>query len=51
MIASRIGLGVPRWRLRWVGFQLGTHRHTAISRILAKGNHFLSNSLASADEQ
>jgi len=37
--------------MAWVGFQLGTHRHSGILRMLAKGKHFLSNSLASTDVQ
>ena len=31
-IASRIALGVLALAMAWVGFQLGTHRHTGISR-------------------
>jgi len=37
--------------MAWVGFQLGTHRHTGILRMLAKGKHLLTDSLASADVQ
>jgi hypothetical protein len=50
-IASRIALGVLALAIAWVGFQLGTHGHTGILRILTKGKHFLSDSLASTDVQ
>ena len=49
--ASRIVLGVFAVAITWVCFQLGTHRHTGILRMLAQGKHFLSNSLTSADLQ
>jgi hypothetical protein len=50
-IASRIALGALALAMAWVSFQLGTHRHTGILRMLAQGKHFLSNSLASPDLQ
>ena len=46
---SRIVLGVFALAIAWIGFRVGTHRHTGILRLLAETKHFLGNSLTSAD--
>jgi len=35
----------------WIGFQLGSHRHTGILRTLVKAKHFLSEASISRSEQ
>ena len=45
--AAVIGLGVLGLGAAWVGFQLGTHRHTGILRALANAKHFLSEASTS----
>jgi hypothetical protein len=37
--AAIIGLGVLVLGAAWIGFQLGTHRHTGILRALANAKH------------
>ena len=44
--ASMIGLGVLTLLAAWIGFQLGTHRHTRILRTLTQAKHFLSEASA-----
>ena len=40
--ASIIVLGVVVLLVGWIGFQLGTHRHTGILRAMAEATHLLS---------
>jgi hypothetical protein len=49
--AAMIGLGVLVLGAAWIGFQLGTHRHTGILRALATAKHFLSEASTSANVQ
>jgi len=35
----------------WIGFQLGTHRHTGILRTLVKAKHFLNEASIPRNEQ
>ena len=49
--AAMIGLGVLVLGATWIGFQLGTHRHTGILRALATAKHFLSEASTSANVQ
>jgi len=49
--ASMIVLGVLTLVAAWIGFQLGTHRHTGILRTLTQAEHFLSEALASSNVQ
>src|SRR5271167_3320857 len=49
--ASMIGLGALTLLAAWIGFQLGTHRHTGILRTLTQARHFLSEALASPNVQ
>ena len=49
--AAIIGLGVLVLGAAWIGFQLGTHRHTGILRALATTKHFLSEASTSANVQ
>ena len=49
--AAMIGLGVLVLGAAWVGFQLGTHRHTGILRALVAAKHFLSEASTSANVQ
>jgi len=44
-------LGVIVLLVAWMGFQLGTHRHTGILRALAEAKHFLSEESTSKDVQ
>jgi fibronectin type 3 domain-containing protein len=37
----RIALGLAAVATAWIAFQLGTHRHTGILRILAGAKHFV----------
>ncbi len=37
----RIALGLAAVATAWIAFQLGTHRHTGILRILAGAKHFI----------
>jgi hypothetical protein len=37
-----IAFGVLALLVAWIGFQLGTHRHTGILRALADAKHFVS---------
>jgi len=48
-----IVFGVFALLVAWIGFQLGTHRHTGILRVLAKAKHFLreASTLASAQQR
>ena len=46
-----IVLGVLALVVAWIGFQLGTHRHTGILRALANAKHFLSEASTSANVQ
>jgi hypothetical protein len=39
--ALMIVLGVFALLVAWIGFQIGTHRHTGILRALVKAKHFL----------
>jgi hypothetical protein len=48
---SRIVLGVLALTIAWMGFQLGTHRHTGILRTLAGIRQFLSHASDSSDTQ
>jgi fibronectin type 3 domain-containing protein len=43
-----IVLGVLALLVAWIGFMLGTHRHTGILRTLAEAKHFLSEASTSA---
>jgi hypothetical protein len=49
--AAMIGLGVLVLAAAWIGFQLGTHRHTGILRALTDAKHFLSEASTSAAAQ
>jgi hypothetical protein len=49
--ASKLALGLLLVAFIWVGFQLGTHRHTGILRALAEARHFLSDVSASSGAQ
>jgi fibronectin type 3 domain-containing protein len=44
----RIFLAALVLAIAWIGFQLGTHRHTGILRVLTQGKHFLSNAVTAA---
>jgi hypothetical protein len=46
-----IVFGVLALPVGWIGFQLGTHRHTGILRALADAKHFLSEASTSAAAQ
>src|SRR5580704_6195224 len=46
--AAVIGLGVLALVAAWIGFQLGTHRHTGILRTLTQEKRFLSEGSASS---
>jgi fibronectin type 3 domain-containing protein len=35
----------------WIGFQLGTHRHTGVLRTLVKAKHFLSQASITREQQ
>ena len=48
---SMIVLGVLTLVAAWIGFQLGTHRHTGILRTLTQAKHFLSEASASHNVQ
>jgi len=48
---SKIALGVLAWGVAWIGFQLGTHRHTGILRALVEAKHFLRDASASSRAQ
>ncbi len=47
----RIALGVLVLAIVWIGFQLGTHRHTGILRALAEAKHFLEQRSTPPDAQ
>jgi fibronectin type 3 domain-containing protein len=50
--ALRVVLALLTLSVAWVGFQLGTHRHTGILRALVEAKHFLSEvSLSSLTQQ
>jgi hypothetical protein len=49
--ASKATLGLLLLAIFWIGFQLGTHRHTGILRVLAEAKHFLSDVSMSAGAQ
>jgi hypothetical protein len=49
--ALRIALGVLVLAIAWIGFQLGTHRHTGILRTMAQAKHFLERRSTSPDVQ
>jgi len=49
--ASIIVLGAVVLLVAWIGFQLGTHRHTGILRALAEAKHFLGEASTSKDVQ
>jgi fibronectin type 3 domain-containing protein len=43
-----IALGVFALLVAWIGFRLGTHRHTGILRALVNAKHFLSEASTSS---
>jgi hypothetical protein len=45
----RILLGVFVLAIVWIGFQLGTHRHTGILRAMAEAKHLLERTSTSVD--
>jgi Fibronectin type III domain len=47
----RIALGVLVLAIAWIGFQLGTHRHTGILRTMAEAKHFLERTSISPGPQ
>ena len=49
--ALMIVFGVFALLVAWIGFQLGTHRHTGILRALVNAKHFLSEASASTSVQ
>lgn len=48
---SRIALGVFVLAIAWMGFQLGTHRHTGVLRTLAEIRQFLGHASNSSSTQ
>jgi hypothetical protein len=46
-----IVFGVLALPVGWIGFQLGTHRHTGILRTLSNAKHFLSEASTVANVQ
>jgi hypothetical protein len=48
---SKAALGLLVLAIFWIGFLLGTHRHTGILRALAEAKHFLSDVSMSARAQ
>ena len=46
--AAAIGLGVLALVTAWIGFQLGTHRHTGILRTLTQAKHSIAEGSASS---
>jgi hypothetical protein len=49
--ASRIALAVLALAIAWMGFHLGTHRHTGVLRALAEIKQFLGHALSSSHTQ
>ena len=49
--ALKIVVGVLALVIVWIGFQLGTHRHTGILRALVEAKHFLADASASFEAQ
>ena len=49
--AAVIGLGVLALVATWIGFQLGTHRHTGILRTLTQARHFIAEGSAFSNVQ
>jgi hypothetical protein len=49
--ALKLIFGALTLMVAWIGFQLGTHRHTGILRMLVKTKHFLSEASIFRDEQ
>jgi hypothetical protein len=49
--ASKVALAVVVLAIFWIGFQLGTHRHTGILRALSDAKHFLGDLSTSVGAQ